>query len=367
MTAKRRPVRRKKKSGGAGLSRRRRIILAILSLLGVLLIGAGLIGYRYYRLIFRVNVDLGSRTEMYVFIPSGSGFDDVKAILYNEGVIIDRDSFEWLAMQKGYSEKVRSGRYLLTDGMSNNQLINMLRSGRQEPVKLTFNNIRTTGQLVSRISKQIEADSAELLKLLTDEAYLGEFGFTPENVRCMFIPDTYEIFWDTPADKFIRRMFREYEKFWTEKRRNKAESLGLSPQQVVILASIVAEETRKSDEMPRVAGVYINRLNQGMPLQADPTLKFAIGDFSMKRILLVHTRVESPYNTYIHAGLPPGPICFPSPKVVDHVLDAENHDYLYFCARDDFSGYHVFAKTLAQHNQNAAKYHAALNRRKIKK
>jgi len=312
-------------------------------------------------------VDLGGKQEQYIYIPTNSGFEDVKKILFKQNIIKDTNTFEWLCEHKAYTSNVKSGRYLLKNHMSNNELINMLRSGAQEPVRLTFNNIRTKDKLISRVSKNIEADSVSLQKLLTDTAFLKKYDLNADNVLCIFIPNTYEIFWDTPADKFFQKMYDEYRKFWNQKRRDKTAEIGLSPNQVVILASIVYQETKKKDDMPKIAGVYINRLHKGMPLQADPTVIFAIGDFSIKRVLTSQTQYNSPYNTYIHTGLPPGPICLPEGYVIDQVLDYEKHDYLYFCAKDDLSGYHSFARTAAQHAQNAQRYHNALNRLKIKK
>ncbi|HOY33330.1 MAG TPA: endolytic transglycosylase MltG [Bacteroidales bacterium] len=333
----------------------------------ICLIAGFFIGYRYYKLIYVENVELDGKKELYVYIPSKAGFDDVKKILYPQHIIKDTNSFEWLCEHKKYSLNVKSGRYLLKDGMSNNEFINLLRSGKQDPVKLTFNNIRTKEQFISRVTRFIEADSLSLINLLNDTAFLSKYGLDPDNVMCIFIPNTYELFWDTPAEKFFVKMHAEYKKFWNKERLDKAAAVGLSPNDAVILASIVYQETKKKDEMPKVAGVYLNRIRIGMPLQADPTVIFALGDFSIKRVLTVQTQYNSPYNTYRYAGLPPGPICLPDSYVVDKVLDYEKHDYLYFCAKEDLSGYHNFAITPAQHAQNAQKYHNALNRRKIKK
>jgi UPF0755 protein len=345
----------------------RNFFRGFLVLIVICLVAGMFIGYRYYKLIYVKNVDLGDKKELFVFIPTGSNFEDVKKILYQPGLIIDTNSFEWLCEHKAYTMKVKPGRYLLKENMSNNELINLLRSGKQEPVKLTFNNIRTKEQFVSRVTRFIEADSLSLISLLNDTAFLKIYDLDPDNVMCIFIPNTYEIFWDNPAEKFFKRMYSEYEKFWNKDRTEKAAALGLSPQEAVILASIVYQETKKKDEMPRVAGVYLNRIRIGMPLQADPTVIFALGDFNIKRVLTAQTQYDSPYNTYRYAGLPPGPICLPEGFVIDKVLESEKHDYLYFCAKEDLSGYHNFAETAAQHAQNARRYHAALNRMKIKK
>jgi len=249
--------------------------------------------------------------------------------------------------------------------MSNAAFINMLRSGTQAPVNVVINIARTPDDLALRISQQIEAPAEELTRMMHDAAVLGEYGFTRETILGMFIPNTYEFWWNTGAEAFFKRMNREYEKFWKGSRNEKAGTIGLDRNGVVTLASILINESNKEDEYRRMAGVYINRLNQDIPLQADPTVKFALGDFERKRILKKDTQIDSPYNTYIHAGLPPGPIALPTVSAIDAVLDYEHYDYLYFCAREDNSGYHNFARTLEQHNKNARSYQKWLNRRNI--
>lgn len=344
-------------------SKKKAIITAILSLLGVLLIGGGLIGYKYYRLIYHVNVELGSQNKTYFYIPTGSDFNKVKDLLVDQDILIDRDAFSWLAEKKGYTTSVKPGKYLLTNHMTNNALINLLRSGRQEPVNFTFNSFRTRQQIAAKVGSMIEADSASLANLMfNDSALQARYGMSGAEISCLFIPNTYEIWWNTSAEEFLDRMHSEYKKFWNDTRTQKAAKLGLTPEEVVTLASIVDQETKKKDEMSRVAGVYMNRIRKGMLLQADPTVIFAVGDFTIKRVLKSHTETDSPYNTYRNKGLPPGPICTPSATVIDKVLDCEEHDYLYFCAKEDFSGYHNFAKTNAQHEQNAARYHQALTK-----
>jgi UPF0755 protein len=348
----------KKKSARTSM---RRIFKALIALFLILAIGGGIIGYKYYQFVFKNNVDLGEKETLYFYIPTGSGFDDVTELLESGNILRDTYSFTWLSEKKGYTTSVKSGRYLLKHNMTNNALIDLLRSGRQSPVQFTFNNIRLREQLAGRAGKLIEADSASICSLLYDENYLMEkYQLSAEEVMCIFIPNTYEFFWNTSAEQFVERMHREFSKFWNEDRKAKAEAMGLNPVQVTILASIVDQETKKADEVGRVAGVFVNRLKKGMLLQADPTVIFALGDFSINRVLRRHTEYDSPYNTYRYPGLPPGPICLPSPAVVDKTLDYERHDYIYFCAKEDFSGYHNFAKTLSQHNQNAARYQQAL-------
>ena len=249
--------------------------------------------------------------------------------------------------------------------MSNDDLINHLRSGNQQPVKLIFNNIRDIEQLSKRVSEQIEIDSASIINFLKDSSSISELGFDKHSISTLFIPNTYEIFWDVSVQKFMNRMLREYENFWNSERKASAERLGMSISEVVILASILDKETQKNDEKPIIAGVYINRLKRRWLLQADPTLIYAIGDFNIKRVLNVHKKIDSPYNTYKYQGLPPGPICIPSISSIDAVLNYTEHNYLYFCAKDDLSGYHEFARNIRQHNQNAEKYRKALDKLRI--
>jgi UPF0755 protein len=274
-------------------------------------------------------------------------------------------SFEWVARRKHYENKVRPGRYRIRNGMSNNELINLLRSGKQEPVRVTFQNIQNGEDLAGKISRQIEADSLSLLELLRDADYLKQYGVDPLNSFVLFIPNTYEFYWNTTADQFIGRMSREKLKFWNDTRKNKCTITGFSVPQVVILASIIEKETAKDKEKPLIAGVYINRLRKGWPLQADPTIIFAWNDYSIKRVQNIHLQINSLYNTYSHKGLPPGPICLPSIASIEAVLNYEKHDFMFFCAKDDLSGYHVFASNLAEHNRNAKKYQAALKKLNI--
>lgn len=340
-------------------------IKVIISVLLIVIISGSIAAYRLYHAIYQPNVYLGERTTSHIHIPTGSNFNDVKTILYQSGLIINTNTFEWLAEKKNYRNHIRPGRYLIREDMSNNELINMLRSGQQDPVRLTFNNIRLPEQLAGTIALQIEADSLEILSLLRDTEILGKYDMTPETAKLLFIPNTYEIFWNTSASQLLERMYREYNIFWNEQRLEKARSINLTPQQVGTLASIVQAETSRPDEFAKVAGVYINRLKRNMPLQADPTVIYAVGDFSIRRVLNRHLAIDSPYNTYKYAGLPPGPITLPEVRVMDGVLNYQNHDYLYFCARDDFSGYHAFARTYSQHLANARRYQNALNQRRI--
>ena len=343
-----------------------RTSITVLIVLGILLIFAMAFGYWLYRSVMSPNVQTAGGKDVELFIPTGSDYNQVKAILADAQFIINEKSFNWVANKKELPDNIHPGRYIVKDGMSNNQLVNMLRGGLQSPVKVTFNNIRNVDMLAGRIASQIEADSASISNLLHNQEYINQLGFNSYTIPALFLPDTYEFYWNTDAEGFVVRMFQEYNKFWNEERKQQAQSKGMTPVQVSTLASIVNKETNMTDEMPRVAGVYLNRLKNNWLLQADPTLIFAWNDYSIKRVLDRHKEIESPYNTYKYLGLPPGPICIPSLSAIKAVLNAENHHYFYFCAKEDFSGYHNFAKTLAEHNRNAAKYQQALNQRGIK-
>ncbi len=331
-----------------------------------LIIGSGgYFAYHYYEKIYGINTNIES-SETYIYIPTGSNFQDVIDTLSANQILIDKNSFIWLSGIKKYSYNIRPGRYLLRSGMNNNELINLLRSGQQIPVKVVFNNIRTKEELAETIAQQLEFFHQELLKLLNDQDYIRKYGFNKHTINCMFIPNTYEFYWNTTADEFCKRMHSEYKKFWTEQKKEKAKKIGLSLVEVSILASIVqAEQNNHDDEKPRIAGLYINRLKRGIRLQADPTLIFAKKDFSIKRLLNKDKKLDSPYNTYKYAGLPPGPINLPEISSINAVLNYEKHNFLYMCAKADFSGYHNFSKTLRQHNIYARRYRQALNRRRI--
>ena len=323
---------------------------------------ATLIGYKTYRKIYSANVEA---SKAYLYIPTGSGYEDVIESLIEDSLLKNIESFKWLARKKNYPNHVNPGRYKLDSTMSNNDIINKLRSGFQDPVKVIFNSIRTREKLAGKIAKQIEPDSTELVKLFYNDSLISDLGLKQETFTCIFLPNTYEFWWNTSGEKFVSRMKVEYQRFWNEDRMNKAAKLNLTKEEVITLASIVDEETYFNSEMPRVAGLYINRLRKRMHLQADPTLKFALGDFSIKRVLNIHKQIDSPYNTYRRYGLPPGPISIPSISAIDAVLNYESHNYLYMCAKPDFSGYHNFAKTLSQHNINAREYQRALNKERI--
>ncbi len=337
----------------------KKVFLLVAIFLVAFLLGFGV---RYYLKIFGANV----KQTMQIYIPTDSSYDDVVKILSQNKAIDDMATFALTARLKKFKKRIYPGRYILAKGMSNNDIVNMLRGGRQTPIKLTFNNIRTLEEFAGKVAKQIEPDSVQILNCLQNQDTLQKYGFTTENILTMFIPDTYEFYWNTSPHKLFKRMIAEYKKFWNEKRLEKANIIGLTPIEVSILASIVqAEQSIHNDEKSTIAGLYINRLNRGMPLESDPTLVFALGNFNIKRVLNKHKEIASPYNTYKNAGLPPGAINMPEKSTLKAVLNYKKHDYIFMCAKEDFSGYHYFSKSLKQHNIYARKYRKALNKNKI--
>jgi UPF0755 protein len=331
----------------------------------IFIIASFIVGYYIYSSVFEPNVKTPKNQNYSLFIKTNASFADVRNQLFDNGLILNKESFDWLANQKKYSQKIKPGHYVIKNGMSNQSLINLLRSGAQTPIKLTFNNVRDIFQLAGRISKQIEADSASIVVLLTDKQYISKLGFGNETISAMFLPNTYEFYWTTNADGFVTRMSKEYKIFWNESRKKQAKEIQLSLVEVSTLASIIDRETAMNSEKPAIAGVYINRLKSNWLLQADPTLIFALNDYSIQRVLDVHKEVDSKYNTYKYTGLPPGPICIPTISAIDAVLNYQKHAYFYFCAKDDFSGSHAFARTYAEHLVNARRFQQALNKQKI--
>lgn len=343
--------------------RRKILLLGPIFLISLALL---LTAWHLWQRITAPNVTLGGKTERSLYLGTGTEFPEVMQQLTDSGWLIRPAWFAWTARKMNYPQQVKPGRYILREAMSSRELTNLLRSGRQTPVKVVFHNIYATTQLAKIVASQIEADSLSLITLMNDSLFLQRMGFTPATLPALFIPDTYELYWNSSAEIFIDRMYKEYTRFWNPERTKRCEALKMSAIEVSTLASIIEQETQQNSEKRRMAGVYLNRLRKKMALQADPTVKFALGNRSLRRILFEHLKVASPYNTYLHTGLPPGPICTPSIASIDAVLWAEEHDFLYFCAADDFSGFHLFAKTLREHNRNAQKYRAALNRAAIK-
>jgi len=304
-----------------------------------------------------------SKEEVYVEIPTGSSYEDAKKII--SPFVENMSGFEMMASLRKYDKNVKSGRFLLKNGMGNFKLVAAMR--QNVPVRLAFNNQERLENLCVRISSQIEPDTTKLLATFRDSVFLKQNGFTKDNVIAMFIPNSYEFYWNVSAEKFRDKMFKEYQNFWTKERLQKAENLGMTPVQVITLASIVHKETVKKSERPVVAKVYLNRLEQGMPLQADPTVIYALksrdNDFEqvIKRVLYDDLLISSPYNTYVNQGLPPGPIAMPDIDAIDAVLSPDDNDYIYFCASVEKFGYHEFASTYTQHQVNAKKYAEWLN------
>lgn len=312
-------------------------------------------------ILFAPNIFPQEGEKAFLCIPDNSSFNDVTGLLEKDAKVLNVSSFKQVATLLHYGAKIRSGRYELKKGMTNFQLVRILRSGRQTPVRLTFNNIRTKQQLAARLGTELMADSTSILKLLNDTAFLAHYNLNPNTAISLFIPNTYEVFWNMNARQLFERMNKEYTKFWTDERKTKAAAIPLSPVEVSTLASIVEEETNNRNDRPMVAGLYINRMKAGMPLQADPTLKFAVGDFSLKRIGIKQILFISPYNTYRNHGLPPGPIRVASENGIDAVLNYTHHNYIYMCASETLNGEHKFATNWAEHQANAKKYQQKLN------
>lgn len=342
----------------------KRILLYAVGLFCVLGI---FIGFKVYTSIWSPNINKDSGLE-FIEISSESSFSDVYQILRGNNLLKDSISFRRVAKLMNYNRaRVPSGRFQIDPEWSNRELISALRSGIQVPVVLTFNNVRTTAELFGKISNQVEADSLSLSAIIKDPSFLEKHNYTNETILCAFIPNSYEVYWDVPAKKLIDKLLDEHKKFWnSNNRREKLESIGLTEIEAYTLASIVQKETNIANEKPTIAGVYLNRLKRNIALQADPTVVFAVGQFDLKRVLNKHLAFDSPYNTYLYPGLPPGPICMPDINSIDAVLNPGEHRFLYFCAKPGFDGSHAFAETLRQHNQNANRYRNWLNQQGIR-
>tara|TARA_R110000796_G_scaffold252619_2_gene388763 strand:+ start:12282 stop:13325 length:1044 start_codon:yes stop_codon:yes gene_type:complete len=342
----------------------KKIVLAVLA---IGLVACGIFAYMVYGAFFSPNTTFNNQ-EAFVYISSDANFEDVKTSL--TPLLKNMNSFEAAAQKKGYTNNIKGGKYAIKKDMNNNDVINSLRS-KNIPIKLAFNNQETLSDLAGRVSTQIEADSVSLLNAFNDSLFLKENGFDEDSKLTMYIPNSYEFFWNTSAVNFRDRMLKEYKRFWNDERLAKAKALKLTPIEVSTLASVVHKETAKVEERPRVAGVYLNRLREGILLQADPTVIYALklhtGDFNqiIKRVLYKDLELDSPYNTYKYAGLPPGPITMPDITAIDAVLSPEKNDYYYFVANVENFGYHKFAKTLAQHNKNKEQYVRWINSQNI--
>ena len=335
-------------------------LLTVLAFL-ILAIG-GYYGLQFYKTYFAANV---TPNEKYLYLKTGGTYAEFLDNLANKKIVGNLKTFKEAATKMKLAANFKSGRYAIKEGMNNRTLINKLKAGNQDAVQLKFQNIRKKENFATYLAKNMEADSLAFMKVFDSTALLAQYGFTPDNVYTLFIPNTYEMYWNSTPLAFFEKMQKEHVKFWNATRQQKAKALGLSPIQATILASIVDSEALYDKEMPIIAGLYLNRLNKGILLQADPTVIFASNDFTIKRVTNALLTVDSKYNTYKYAGLPPGPIAMPSIKAIDAVLNRTPNNYIYMCAKEDFSGYHNFAENVAQHEINAKKYRAALNKRKI--
>ncbi len=350
------PKSKKKGEGKAAL----RIVLIVSA---VLLLAAA---FRIYEDVFAANLRLEKDETAYLYIYSNKGFYESLETNNQYKLFKNAKAFARLAALSGWEGSIRPGRYKITAGMGNFALLRLLRSGKQEPLDIRFNYAERKQDLAAYWAQKLEADSNELLALLNNPVLMDSLELDTAAAIALFIPNTYNFYWNTSAMQLVERMHEEYTLFWDSARVQKATQLGLSKKEVVILASIVQKETHRKDEMPVVAGVYYNRLQRGMLFQADPTVIYAMNDKSIRRVQGAMLKVESPYNTYKYKGLPPGPICVPSVQAVDAVLNMQRHAYIYFCAKEDFSGYHNFAASFAQHQVNARKYQRMLNQRGIR-
>jgi UPF0755 protein len=341
-------------------NQRLKIFLLVFSLL------MAMFSYYGWQIFKTPNFDVKKDHPFALLIPTGSDYQEVLDSLNKNKLIRDPLSFRFLAKIFNYPARVKPGRYLIHSEMGNWELIRKLRNGKQDPLKIIINNFRLKADLAGKLGRQTAYDSVLIFKMLDSNEIVSRYGFTKETIPCMFIPDTYQVFWTSTLDNFLDKMNKSYHKFWTKNRLNKATAIHLSPVEVGILASIVYGESKEKSEQSRIAGVYWNRLQVNMPLQADPTVVFAWKDFSIKRVTGKYTAIKSTYNTYKVLGLPPGPISIPDPDVIDRVLNLEKHGFLYFCAKEDFSGLHNFAVSYSDHLKNADKYQKSLNENKIK-
>ena len=342
-------------------------ILWAIAIVGLLVMG--FIAFYIYNAMFVPNTSFNEKSVQ-ITIPTNATYNEVRTIL--NPFLDDMEAFDALASQKKYTSNVKAGRYILKKDMTNNDIINTIRS-QNTPFTLSFNNQGSIEALAGRVGLQIEADSVDLVKIMNDTVVLNKYGFSKATSLGMYLPNSYEFFWNTSADEFVDRMYKEYNKFWNQDRLNKAEAINMTPNEVITLASIVYEESKMKEEQPIVAGVYLNRLKIGMPLQADPALKFAAYQLPkyentiIRRVLNEHKDIDTPYNTYMYAGLPPGLIAMPDLSAIDAVLNSADHKYYYFAADPERIGYHRFAETLSEHNRNARAYHRYLDSKGIRR
>lgn len=335
---------------------------AKVTIISLLIIGMICAGYFYYCLFYP---QFHPKKKVYVYIDQNDNIDSIYNKVKEKGKAKCFTGFIWMSNYRNYASCIHTGRYAIHPGENVYHVFSRIYRGFQEPVNLTIANVRTVGKLARSVGRQLMIDSADIAKLMNDSSFELKLGYTKETIPCLFLPNTYEVYWDITVANFFKRMEQEHHKFWNKQRLAKASAIGMTPVEVCTLASIVEEETNNKQEKPMVAGLYINRLHTGMPLQADPTIKFALQDFSLRRISNEHLNTKSPYNTYLNTGLPPGPIRIASPVSIDAVLNYVKHNYIYMCAKEDFSGTHNFASNYNEHMKNARKYWKALNERKI--
>jgi len=332
---------------------KRLILFLLISILGISF------SFYAFQIVYTPNV-LVDKDDRLIIIEEGSSFKDIQKELHEGNYVQDLVSFSFLARITNYDDQIKPGRYVLRRDMTNLQALRVLRSGKQEPVRITFNNVRLIRELAEKITKNLSMSPEEFEVALVKFAMKSGDSFNKDNILAMFIPNTYEVYYNVSPEALVKRMHQEYENFWNEERKQKAQEIGLTQIEVSVLAAIVQAETIKEAEAPIIAGLYLNRLKKGIALQADPTLVFAVGDFSLKRVLNEHKQIDSPYNTYLYPGLPPGPINLPEIRSIDAVLNYFKSDYYYMCAKEDFSGNHNFTNSYSEHMNNARRYQNAL-------
>ncbi len=332
---------------------KRLVLFLLFSILGISF------SFYAFQIVYTPNILVDKDNRLFV-VREGASFKDIQRELHDGNYVQDLVSFSFLAKITGYDDQIKPGRYVLRKNMTNLEALRVLRSGKQEPVRITFNNVRLIRDLSEKITRNLDMSPEEFEVALINFAMTNKEGFNKDNILAMFIPNTYEVYFNISPDALVRRMHAEYEKFWNDERKAKAKKVGLTPLEVSILAAIVQAESVKPDEAPKIAGLYLNRLKKGIALQADPTLVYAVGDFSLKRVLNEHKQVDSPWNTYMYPGLPPGPINLPEINSIDAVLNFYPSDYYYMCAKEDFSGYHNFTNSYQDHMNNAIRYQRAL-------
>lgn len=343
------------------------IIRFVLIFAMILLVAFAISGYFFWRAVYKNNIQLPPGELSYLYVKTGSNYDSLLNNLKQTGLLRNIETFNWLALRKNLPNHIYPGRYEVKAGMNNDAFIDMLRSGAQKPLNVTFNNLRTVNQLAGVVASQIEADSTSIIHFIQSDAFAEKYKLNLQQSPALFIPNTYEFYWNTDARAFVERMQKEYTRFWDDDKIARAKKLNLSPVEVSIVASIVEKETNRNDEKPTIAGVYLNRLQKGWKLQADPTTVFAFyleNDSLLNRVYKKHTQMDSPYNTYVYKGLPPGPICLPSISSINAVLNPQKHNYMYFVAKADGSGYHHFSKTYNEHLRYAREHYDGLKKKK---